>query len=241
MPDGEWSHLAYTLNEMFGSQIQCEWRDNYCRFQGSCSKYANGKLPLEIEIQDEEGGEFAFNVNLNKYLIDGDNFGQETGQFCYIPVFRSYHLKLQNSWFLGSIFMDDYVFVFDNTPYTEKQQDFMTISIGLKNKDATQLAVETQYNKRSPLYAPSKEDTTTDATKSMIKEVQVEDNESSADPVDIAPMTDNTNVDTDSKSDSDEPVDPEFKDATPPKFDASHPPTPGLSLEYAYYLWTQVG
>jgi hypothetical protein len=54
-------------------------------------------------------------------------------------------------------------------------------------------------------------------------------------------MTDNTNVDTVSKSDSDEPVDPEFKDATPPKFDASNPPTPGLSLEYAYYLWTQVG
>jgi hypothetical protein len=94
MPDGEWSHFAYTLNELFGSQISCEWRDNYCRFEGSCSKYANGRLPLEIEIQDEEGGGYAFNVNLNKYLVDGDNFGQKTGQFCYIPVFRSYHLTL---------------------------------------------------------------------------------------------------------------------------------------------------
>jgi len=94
MPDGEWSHFAYTMNDMFGGQISCEWRDNYCRFQGSCSKYSSGKLPLEIEIQDEEGGGYAFSVDLNKYLVDGDNFGQKTGQFCYIPVFRSYHLSL---------------------------------------------------------------------------------------------------------------------------------------------------
>ena len=116
----------------------------------------------------------------------------------------------------------------------------MTISIGLKNKDATQLEVEKQYNKTSPLYAPSKEDTTTDATKNMTEEVVVKD--SSADPVDVSPMTNNidkTNVKIDTSSG--EPIDPEFVDPTPPKIDESHPPVPGLSLEYAYYLWTQVG
>jgi len=66
--------------------------------------------------------------------------------------------------------MDDYIFVFDNTPYTEKQQEFMTISIGLKNKDATQLEVEKQYNKTSPLYAPSDEDSTTDANKNFTED-----------------------------------------------------------------------
>lgn len=50
MPDGEWSHFAYTMNNMFGSQIQCEWGDNYCRFQGACSKFSRGNLPLEISI-----------------------------------------------------------------------------------------------------------------------------------------------------------------------------------------------
>ena len=59
------------------------------------------------------------NVDLNHYLVDSDNFNQEYGQYCYVPVFRSYHLKLQNTWFLGSIFMNDYIYVFDNTPYTE--------------------------------------------------------------------------------------------------------------------------
>lgn len=78
-------------------------------------------MPFEIEVQDDEGGSYPFNVKLADHLVDGDNFGQTTGQYCYIPLFRSYHLSLQNTWFLGSIFMDDYVFVFDNTPYTEKQ------------------------------------------------------------------------------------------------------------------------
>ena len=106
------------------------------------------------------------------------------------------------------------------------------------------MAVETQYNKTSPLYAPSKDDTTTDAAKNITKEVPSQDDESSADPVDIPPMTDDdTKVDTtvDTDTSSDEPLDPEFKDATAPKFDEKNPPSPGLSLEYAYYLWTQVG
>lgn len=140
--------------------------------------------------------------------------------------------------------MDDYVFVFDNTPYTEKQQDFMTISIGHKNKDSTQQGVEAQYNSASPLYAPSAEDTTTDAKKSIIEEAPVDDDES--DPVDVPPMTDdgivdNTSVKTDTSADDSVDVDPEFKDAVAPKFDAAHPPAPGLSLEYAYYLWTNLG
>lgn len=63
--------------------------------------------------------------------------------------------------------MDDYVFVFDNTPYTERNDDFMTISIGLKNKEAVQYAVETQYDETSSHYDPSDEDTTTDASRKM--------------------------------------------------------------------------
>ena len=140
--------------------------------------------------------------------------------------------------------MDDYIFVFDNTPYTEKQQEFMTISIGLKNKDATQLEVEKQYNKTSPLYAPSDEDSTTDANLNFTEdEVPVKEDDSSVDPVEIPSKTNDdvekTNVKTDTGSDA--PINSEFVDATPPKIDESHPPAPGLSLEYVYYLWTQVG
>ena len=144
--------------------------------------------------------------------------------------------------------MDDYVFVFDNTPYSEQQKDFMTISMGLKNHNTVQMEVQKQYRKTNPSYNPSNDDTTTDATKKIEhKAEQIIEDETSTDPVEIPPMTEDDsdidvtpNVDPIIKTGNDD-VDPEFKDPTPPKFDDSAPPAPGLSLEYAYYLWTQVG
>ena len=71
--------------------------------------------------------------------------------------------------------------------------------------------------------------------------------ESTTDPVDIPPMTEDPEIDVTPivdpiiETSDDVDVDPEFKDPTPPKFDDNAPPSPGLSLEYAYYLWTQVG
>lgn len=95
MPDAEWSQYAYHLNDLFGSQVDCAWGDNYCRFKGACQSYMNKHyLPLEIELKDKVGGKFGMKVDLNHYLVDSDNFGQAYGQYCYIPVFRSYHLKL---------------------------------------------------------------------------------------------------------------------------------------------------
>lgn len=72
----------------------------------------------------------------------------------------------------------------------------MTISIGLKNQDAVQTGVKTQYEKTSPLYAPSKDDTTTDANKKMIEDVPDQDEDDSADPVDVPPMTDDIDYDS---------------------------------------------
>jgi hypothetical protein len=73
----------------------------------------------------------------------------------------------------------------------------------------------------------------------MIEEAPVEDD---SDPVDIPPMTDGGVIaKTETSSDAQVDIDPEFKDPVAPKFDANAPPAPGLSLEYMYYLWTQVG
>lgn len=119
----------------------------------------------------------------------------------------------------------------------------MTISIGLKNQDAVQTGVKTQYEKTSPLYAPSKDDTTTDANKKMIEDVPDQDEDDSSDPVDVPPMTDDIDYDSNpvETETNDQTIDPEFKDPVAPKFDDSSPPTPGLSLEYAYYLYTKLG
>jgi hypothetical protein len=143
MPDAEWSQYAYHLNDLFGAQVDCAWSGNYCRFKGACQTYLGQHyLPLEIELKDRQGGHFAMSVDLNHYLVDSDNFGEAWGEYCYIPLFRSYHLKLQNTWFLGSIFMNDYIYVFDNTPYTEKMEDYNLVGFGLKNHAAVQSGVE---------------------------------------------------------------------------------------------------
>jgi len=36
LPDGEWSHFAFKMDEIFGEKVACEWGDNYCRFSFGC-------------------------------------------------------------------------------------------------------------------------------------------------------------------------------------------------------------
>jgi hypothetical protein len=36
-------------------------------------------MPFEIEVKDDEGGNYPFNVKLADHLVDGDNFGQTSG------------------------------------------------------------------------------------------------------------------------------------------------------------------
>jgi hypothetical protein len=66
--------------------------------------------------------------------------------------------------------MNDYVYVFDNTPYTEQMEDYNLVGLALKNHGAVQAGVEQQYNKKSSTYAPSADDTTTKASLPWSKE-----------------------------------------------------------------------
>jgi hypothetical protein len=53
IPDPEWTQYAWHLNELFGSQVDCAWGGNYCRFTGACSTYlGKHSLPIEIEFKD---------------------------------------------------------------------------------------------------------------------------------------------------------------------------------------------
>jgi hypothetical protein len=79
----------------------------------------------------------------------------------------------------------------------------------------------------------------------MTKDIPVQVDNDSVGPVDIPPMTDDGEetsvIDTSAEISADPSIDPEFKDAVAPKFDDSNPPSPGLTLEYAYYLYTKLG
>ena len=85
-------------------------------------------------------------------LLDGSNFGQEAGQYCYIPVFRSFQDQQQDTWFVGSLFLSDYIFVFDNTHYDEHKYNFTTIAIGKKSNQPVEIGLQTQYDTKYEKY-----------------------------------------------------------------------------------------
>jgi hypothetical protein len=77
---------------------------------------------LRIRIAGTGDGQvFDFISKDGSLFIDGKNLGDEPGKFCYLPIFRSEltDAVFKNSWFLGSLFMMEYVVVYDNTPFHE--------------------------------------------------------------------------------------------------------------------------
>lgn len=99
-------------------------------------------------------------VDLNKMFIDGDNFGEKTGSFCYLPVFMSKHSGTQNTWFFGSMLMEDYIMIFDNSGYDERRASHNIVSLGKKNHAAVQQEIKKNYDTSAANYSPSSDDTT---------------------------------------------------------------------------------
>ena len=87
-------------------------------------------MPLTMHLSDG-GSSFDFTVELSTHFIDGSNFGFDAGQYCYVPVFRS---QLEDddtdTWFVGSLFMDQHVLVFDGGA-----DDSAVISFAAKNQN----------------------------------------------------------------------------------------------------------
>lgn len=78
-------------------------------------------MSLNVELVDKEERTYNFHIDLNDHLIDADQFGLPKGSYCYVPVFKSTDdEEEENIWHIGASFMNDHVFVFDNTHYTDR-------------------------------------------------------------------------------------------------------------------------
>ena len=103
--------------------IDCSYSNNYCRWTESCESLAaaNIEKQLRIKLTGSNGGNFEFLSKLGSLFVDGKNFGEAPGKYCYLPIFRSTltDSSLKNTWFLGSLFMMEYVVVYDNSPFHE--------------------------------------------------------------------------------------------------------------------------
>lgn len=79
--------------------------------------------------------------------------------------------------------MQKYLFVFDNTHYDERHENYMTIGVAKKNADTHQGLI-TQYDKSNSGYKPSSEDSslpigageidTTDESKKSVEELSAD-------------------------------------------------------------------
>ena len=62
IPDADWTHVAYTLNNLYPANshipLDCDYSSNYCRFSTTCNYINQSDLPVSILLQDETGAQF---------------------------------------------------------------------------------------------------------------------------------------------------------------------------------------
>ena len=87
-------------------------------------------------------------------MIDGDSFGKRTGSYCYIPVFHS-NLATKDHWYVGSLFMTQYVVVYDNTPYQKRGESKAQMGFGKMDPTKVRYEIDSQYLNSSSHFAPT--------------------------------------------------------------------------------------
>ena len=89
-------------------------------------------------------------------LVPGSHLGDAEGDaVCYEPVFMSDNDS--KTWFFGNMFMNEYYTVFDMTPFSEKNQNYLQIGFGKQNKKDLIFA-EGGGDKYDEKFGPDEED-----------------------------------------------------------------------------------
>ena len=111
---------------------------------------------LSISLKDSDNSKSLLVFNLFEHLFAS----KDDDTYLVFPLFRHELFDQQDSWFLGSELMQKYLFVFDNTHYDERKQNFMTIGIAKKADDQDPYqALIVQYDKSNAAYNHSMQDT----------------------------------------------------------------------------------
>lgn len=75
-------------------------------------------------MHDHAEDSFKYTFNIDHLLYEpGTKFG-DTIDTCYVPIFRSKSAN-QNEWYFGSLFLSYFYVVLDQTPMTERGQDYI--------------------------------------------------------------------------------------------------------------------
>ena len=153
IPDADWTHFAYSMHNIYattGYDIDCDFGGNYCRWATDCNTLISAGMEKELKItmKGDTATTFDFITKPGTLFIDGKNFGMTENSFCYLPVFR-HHLTnpdTTNAWYLGSLFMMEYVVVYDNTPFDEHGLTYCQIGFGVADPLRVEKQLETLYD-----------------------------------------------------------------------------------------------
>ena len=103
-----------------------------------------------VDIFDDYSRQTFYIVDDPKFLLTGNQLG-DTNETCYLPIFRSVNLK-QNTWYLGSLFLNNYYLVLDASPNVE--QKLLCNTVGLAPINPENLIGSMHYDPSSPAYDP---------------------------------------------------------------------------------------
>lgn len=154
VPDNDYISIIEDLAQTYQNQgLICVFSDNYCMFKKSCGSVNtdNGK-DLEVTLRDDASS-IVMSINQHDLLVPGTAFS-DSADTCYIGIFRS-EIGHDNDIQLGTVMMQNYIVVYDMTPYDERNDNYIQVGIG--PRDTQKNVGETRYQPTYSGYNPAVE------------------------------------------------------------------------------------
>ena len=141
LPPQEWEQFAQQIQQS-SSLVKCSQKA--CAYRKSCgfvTDFGHVELPININLIDSDNTSFTVNSKLGDYLVD------KSSQECELPIYKGTD---DNTWLIGTAFMDEYVWILDNTPFDEKGKDYNQVGIARKDKRNVFKEIENLYSVGAP-------------------------------------------------------------------------------------------
>lgn len=138
IPDEDWmSFIDAVLFSYESDGVRCS--SHYCYFEKRCNEIDTATLQqkqVRIIVFDEAGTEtssnkFHIKIGGDKLFIPGGQVGLDDNR-CILGAFKQTEGR-QDAWYLGNIVLADYYIIFDMTPMTELQKNFIQVGFAPMN------------------------------------------------------------------------------------------------------------
>lgn len=110
-------------------QFECSYAKERCFQKQKCSQ--NSAIDFNFELGNPKFSTFTSFNYVHDFFASGDNFGSSADE-CWLAFFP---YDGDDTWYLGTVFMQKYYTVFDLSPYTTEGQDTLQIGLAFPNSE----------------------------------------------------------------------------------------------------------